>query len=172
MYQNQIFLLTDIQNKIQNWQAAAHTCQQWQAKEEKIVFTNGCFDLLHYGHLCYLAEARTLGNRLVIGLNSANSVQRLKGIHRPINDELTRQFTLASLAFVDLVVVFEEDTPLQLIKTLRPNILVKGGDYQIKEIVGATFVQQNGGQVSTLPFIEGYSTTNIEQKIKANSKKI
>lgn len=172
MYQNQIFLLTEIQNKIQNWQAAAHTCQQWQTKEEKIVFTNGCFDLLHYGHLCYLAEARTLGNRLVIGLNSANSVQRLKGIHRPINDELTRQFTLASLAFVDLVVVFEEDTPLQLIKTLRPNILVKGGDYQIKEIVGATFVQQNGGQVSTLPFIEGYSTTNIEQKIKANSKKI
>jgi D-glycero-beta-D-manno-heptose 1-phosphate adenylyltransferase len=129
------------------------------------VFTNGCFDLLHFGHLHYLAAARDLGERLVIGLNSAASVSRLKGKHRPINDELTRQHTLAALAFVDAVVVFEEDTPLNLIQIVQPDILVKGGDWSADQIVGAEVVLSKGGQVLSLPFIAGYSTTNIEQKI-------
>jgi D-beta-D-heptose 7-phosphate kinase/D-beta-D-heptose 1-phosphate adenosyltransferase len=130
------------------------------------VFTNGCFDLLHYGHLHYLAQARDLGQRLVLGLNSAASVARLKGPHRPINDELTRTWQLASLSFIDAVVAFEEDTPWELLQVLQPDILVKGGDYEIATIIGADIVLNRGGQVLTLPFVAGYSTTSIEQKIK------
>ena len=141
--------------------------EQWKSQNPSIVFTNGCFDLLHYGHLHYLAAARDLGDRLVVGLNSANSVKRLKGAHRPLNDELTRQHLLAALAFVDAVVVFEEDTPFELIKRIKPHILVKGGDYALHQIVGADIVLENGGQVLSLPFIEGYSTTQLEQRIKA-----
>ena len=131
-----------------------------------LVFTNGCFDLLHYGHLHYLAQARDLGHRLVLGLNSAGSVCRLKGPHRPINDELTRTWQMAALTFIDAVVVFEEDTPWELLQVLQPDILVKGGDYAPETIVGADIVLARGGKVLTLPFIEGYSTTAIEQKIK------
>ncbi len=141
------------------------TLAQWRAKEQKIVFTNGCFDLLHYGHLHYLSQARDLGDRLVIGLNSAASVSRLKGPHRPINDELTRTHLLAALAMVDAVVVFEEDTPLELIRMVQPDVLVKGGDWRPEQIVGSDVVLEKGGQVFSLPFIQGYSTTNIEQKI-------
>lgn len=159
-------MLEQIQSKIQNWQVATITVQNWQRLEQKVVFTNGCFDLLHYGHLHYLAGARNLGEHLVVGLNSTTSVQRLKGKHRPINDDHTRRMMLAALEFVDLVVEFSEDTPLNLIQTLKPNVLVKGGDYQIKDIVGADFVQSNGGLVTTLPFIKGYSTTQIENKIR------
>jgi rfaE bifunctional protein nucleotidyltransferase chain/domain len=155
-----------IESKIQDWKTAQETVNNWQKKGEIVVFTNGCFDMLHYGHLHYLAEAADLGNRLIIGLNSANSVKRLKGEHRPINDDLTRRFMLASLDFVDLVVEFEEDTPFELIKNLIPNILVKGGDYEIYQIVGADIVMKNGGKVASLPFVKGYSTTNIEHKIK------
>lgn len=158
--------LEQIKEKIKDWPAAKDQVQKWQDQGLEIVFTNGCFDLLHYGHLHYLAEARDLGDRLVIGLNSAASVSRLKGAHRPINDEDTRQFTLASLSFIDLVVVFPEDTPQQLIQLLQPDILVKGGDYQIKDIVGANLVLERGGKVKTLDFVPGYSTTNIEQKIR------
>jgi D-glycero-beta-D-manno-heptose 1-phosphate adenylyltransferase len=132
----------------------------------KVVFTNGCFDLLHYGHIHYLAEARDLGDKLIVGLNSAASVRRLKGINRPINDELTRQHLLAALAFVDAVVVFEDDTPYDLIKLIEPDILVKGGDWQPSQIVGSDIVLAKGGEVRSLPFIEGYSTTNIEKKIR------
>jgi len=155
-----------IASKVQDWKTATETVKSWQKKGEILVFTNGCFDILHYGHLHYLAAAADLGDRLVIGLNSALSVKRLKGEHRPINDDLTRQFTLASLEFVDLVVEFDEDTPFDLIKRLSPNVLVKGGDYEIHQIVGADIVMENGGKVETLSFVKGYSTTNIEDKIK------
>jgi len=155
-----------ITSKIQDWSSAAETIKKWQEEGDKIVFTNGCFDLIHYGHLTYLAEAASLGQKLVIGLNSAASISRLKGENRPIKDTLSRQHLMASLQFVDLVVEFEEDTPLELIKILNPNILVKGGDWKIEEIVGSKEVLANGGKVQSLAFIDGYSTTKIEQKIK------
>lgn len=154
-----------VQDKIQDWEGIIQLVEKWKTNQETIVFTNGCFDILHYGHLHYLAEARSLGQRLIIGINSAASVKRLKGEHRPINDELTRLHTLASLAFVDAVVPFEEDTPLELIQKVLPNILVKGGDWAPEQIVGSELVIKTGGLVRSLPFVEGYSTTNIEQKI-------
>lgn len=154
-----------IESKIQTIEQLVATLNDWRLKGEKVVFTNGCFDLLHYGHLHYLAQARDLGDRLVIGLNSAGSVRRLKGPNRPINDELTRTHTLAALAMVDAVVVFEEDTPINLIRHVHPDILVKGGDWKPEQIVGSDVVLANGGKVFSLPYIEGYSTTNIEQKI-------
>lgn len=159
-------MLAQIEAKILDWTAARQAIQNWQAQGEVVVFTNGCFDLLHYGHLHYLAQARDLGQRLVLGLNSAASVSRLKGPHRPINDEHTRIWQMAALQFIDAVVTFEEDTPLELLQVLQPDILVKGGDYAPENIVGAAIVLERGGQVMTLPFVEGYSTTKIEQKIK------
>ncbi|MDO8366025.1 MAG: D-glycero-beta-D-manno-heptose 1-phosphate adenylyltransferase [Saprospiraceae bacterium] len=157
-----------IQQKIQTFQEIARTLAQWRASGQRIVFTNGCFDLLHYGHLHYLSQARDLADRLVVGLNSADSVRRLKGPNRPINDELTRTHLLAALQMVDAVVVFEGDTPLDLIKIVQPEFLVKGGDWKPEQIVGFDLVLARGGQVLSLPFVEGYSTTNIEQKILSN----
>ncbi len=154
-----------IAHKIQTWDQLPATLAAWRAAGEKVVFTNGCFDLLHYGHLHYLADARDLADRLVVGLNSASSVRRLKGPTRPINDELTRTHLLAALEGVDMVVIFEDDTPLELIHLVRPDILVKGGDWKPEQIVGSDFVLAQGGQVLSLPFVTGYSTTNIEQKI-------
>jgi D-glycero-beta-D-manno-heptose 1-phosphate adenylyltransferase len=158
-----------IHNKIKSFDEIKESVKDWQSNDYKIVFTNGCFDLLHYGHIHYLAEARDLGDKLIVGLNSAASVRRLKGINRPINDELTRQHLLAALAFVDAVVVFEDDTPYDLIKIIEPDILVKGGDWQPSQIVGSDIVLAKGGEVRSLPFIEGYSTTNIEKKIRESS---
>jgi D-beta-D-heptose 7-phosphate kinase/D-beta-D-heptose 1-phosphate adenosyltransferase len=158
--------LEQLQQKIMTWEVAAKTVHNWKYQGEEVVFTNGCFDILHYGHLHYLAEARDLGTKLVIGLNSAGSVCRLKGPHRPINDEMTRQANLAALAFVDSVVIFEQDTPFELIQLLLPDVLVKGGDYTPEAIVGADVVEEYGGRVTTLPFIPGYSTTAIENKIR------
>jgi len=155
-----------IQAKIQSWETIQSTVSQWKSVGEKIVFTNGCFDILHFGHIHYLAEASDLGDRLVIGLNSAASVKRLKGEHRPINDEATRQHLLAALEFVDAVVVFEEDTPLELIKIILPDMIVKGGDWKPEQIVGSDIVLANGGEVKSLAFKEGYSTTSIEEKIR------
>ena len=155
-----------IQDKIKTFDEINQTVNDWKSKHYHIVFTNGCFDLLHYGHIHYLAAARDLGDKLIVGLNSAASVRRLKGINRPINDELTRQHLLAAFAFVDAVVVFEEDTPYNLIKIIQPDILVKGGDWQPAQIVGSDIVLDKGGEVRSLSFVEGYSTTNIEQKIK------
>lgn len=132
----------------------------------KIVFTNGCFDVLHYGHVHYLLQAKELGDILVIGLNSDNSVRRLKGPTRPINGENERAFVLAALACVNYVTLFEEDTPEELIKVVRPDVLVKGGDYTLDNIVGADFVMQNGGTVTTIPFVEGFSSTRIIEKLK------
>ena len=154
-----------IESKIQTEAQLEQTLSQWRAAGDKVVFTNGCFDLLHFGHLHYLADARDLGDRLVVGLNSAASVRRLKGPTRPINDELTRTHLLAALSMVDAIVVFEGDTPLELIKLVQPEILVKGGDWKPEQIVGADVVLARGRQVLSLPFVEGYSTTNIEQKI-------
>jgi len=157
-----------ITSKIHTWEQLPATLERWRKAGEKIVFTNGCFDLLHFGHLHYLADARDLGDRLVIGLNSAASVRRLKGPTRPINDEITRTHLLAALEVVDAVVIFEEDTPLELIKLVQPDVLVKGGDWKPEQIVGSDVVLAKGGKVLSLPFIQGYSTTNIERKIKGN----
>jgi len=159
-------MLDAIKAKIQSWGEAAAQVKRWQEAGDKVVFTNGCFDLLHYGHLCYLAQARGLGQRLALGLNAAGSVRRLKGPHRPIKDEATRQLQMASLQCVDLVVLFEQDTPLELLQRLLPDVLVKGGDYALEDIVGADVVQQYGGEVRVLPYIQGYSTTSIEEKIR------
>ncbi|MFT5166587.1 MAG: rfaE bifunctional protein nucleotidyltransferase chain/domain [Saprospiraceae bacterium] len=159
-------MLERFQSKILKGEAAKEQVFEWQSKGEKVVFTNGCFDLLHYGHIHYLAEARTLGDRLIIGLNSAASVSRLKGAHRPINDEKTRLFQLAVMEFVDAIVVFEEDTPYELIYFLQPDVLVKGGDWKPEQIVGAEVVLKKGGEVKSLDFVAGYSTSKIEQKIK------
>lgn len=139
--------------------------QIWKLRQFKTVFTNGCFDLLHFGHLTYLMEAKTLGQKLIIGLNSDSSVKRLKGASRPIKDQHSRSWLLASMVYVDAVVIFEEDTPENLIRSITPDVLVKGGDYSPDQIVGAQWVRAHGGDVKILPFIEGYSTTALEQKI-------
>jgi rfaE bifunctional protein nucleotidyltransferase chain/domain len=154
-----------ITHKIQSWDQAQHTIQTWKTAGESTVFTNGCFDLLHYGHIHYLSEAASLGQHLVVGLNSTASVQRLKGSHRPIKDEKSRLYVLASLEIIDLVVVFEQDTPLELIKHLQPDILVKGGDWAAENIVGSSVVLANGGSVHSLAFVEGFSTTKLEKKV-------
>jgi D-glycero-beta-D-manno-heptose 1-phosphate adenylyltransferase len=138
----------------------------WQAEQLKVVFTNGVFDLVHIGHITYLAKAAELGHKLVIGLNSDSSGKRLKGPERPVNDQDNRAALLAALFFVDAVVVFSEDTPLNLIGSLLPDILVKGADYTVENIVGAKEVIANGGEVKTINFVEGYSSTSIIQKIR------
>jgi D-glycero-beta-D-manno-heptose 1-phosphate adenylyltransferase len=140
-----------------------------QHKNKKVVFTNGCFDLLHVGHVRYLAEAKKLGDFLVVGVNSDESVQRLKGPTRPIQNQQDRAEILKALAAVDETVIFTEDTPENLIKAIRPDILVKGGDWSVEQIVGGSFVQSYGGQVCSLTFIDGKSTTKIIEK--ANIKK-
>lgn len=133
---------------------------------QKIVFTNGCFDVLHYGHVRYLLEAKKLGDILVVGLNSDESVRRLKGPTRPVNGEKERAFVLAALTCIDYVVIFGEDTPKGLIETVIPDVLVKGGDYDLSNIVGADFVTRNGGTVTTIPFVEGFSSTHIIEQLK------
>ncbi len=136
-----------------------------QVKGKKLVFTNGCFDILHRGHVSYLNAARELGDYLIVGLNSDSSVKRLKGESRPINDEQDRKFVLENLKAVDFVEIFEEDTPLDLIKLVCPNTLVKGGDWKPDQIVGSDFVIANGGEVKSLTFIDGKSTTGTIEKI-------
>lgn len=133
---------------------------------KKIVFTNGCFDILHKGHVSYLAEARKLGDLLVIGVNSDASVKRLKGPERPINNEMDRAFVLSQLKSVDFTEIFTEDTPLNLILKVKPKVLVKGGDWKIDQIVGAKEVIAAGGEVFSLSFVDGYSTTSIIHKIQ------
>jgi len=137
-----------------------------KAERKKIVFTNGCFDLLHVGHIRYLAQAKKLGDFLIIGLNSDSSVKELKGEDRPINSFEDRATLLSAIESVDFVIMFEEQTPENLIKEIVPDILVKGGDYNIEDIVGYQTVIQNGGQVKTLSFYDGYSSTNYINKIK------
>ena len=139
-------------------------------KKQKVVFTNGCFDIIHRGHVEYLEEAKSLGDILIIGLNSDESVRRLKGPSRPINNEEDRARVLLGLKSVDGVVAFKEDTPLELIKMVKPDVLVKGGDWKVEDIVGHEFVIEGGGEVYSLPFREGCSTTNIIEKIRGQDE--
>jgi rfaE bifunctional protein nucleotidyltransferase chain/domain len=139
---------------------------QWKSANQKIVFTNGCFDILHRGHVDYLAKAADLGDVLIIGLNTDQSVSAIKGPHRPIQDQESRLQILASLAFVDAVILFDEPTPYELIKLVQPDVLVKGSDYQAENIVGYDIVKAKGGSINTLDFIPGFSTSGIESKIK------
>ena len=155
---NKLFLLKDLKTKL----------SIWRENGEKIIFTNGCFDIIHKGHIQVLANAADLGDRLIIGLNSDISVQKLKGLNRPIVEEDARAFLLASLNFVDAVVLFSEETPINLITTLKPNILAKGGDYAISSIVGYKEVKEYNGEVIIVPFVDGFSSTSIIEKIKNN----
>ncbi|MCX7909301.1 MAG: D-glycero-beta-D-manno-heptose 1-phosphate adenylyltransferase [Ignavibacteria bacterium] len=140
-------------------------CNNLRTKGKKIVFTNGCFDIIHIGHINYLNEAKKFGDILIVGLNSDDSVKRLKGQNRPINTQDDRAGILDALKPVDYVVVFDEDTPLELIMEVKPDVLVKGADYRIEDIVGGDFVVRNGGKVVTIPFVEGKSTSSLIQKI-------
>lgn len=158
--------LKAIQSKIFTWDQLQRQLAIWRFKDKKIVFTNGCFDILHLGHIEYLAHARDLGHVLIVGLNSDESVRRLKGQHRPVNKENAREVTLAALGFVDGVVVFNEDTPQKLIELVQPDVLVKGKDYDGKLIVGADIVKARGGEVVTIEIVKGYSTTHTIEKIR------
>ena len=156
-----------IKNKIYSRETLQKQINIWRLNSNRLVFTNGCFDLLHRGHIDYLSKAADLGDILIIGLNSDASVKKLnKGINRPIQNENDRAFILSSLQFVNAIIIFEEDTPYELIKAIQPDILVKGGDWKEDQIAGADVVKAKGGRVTTIPFVEGYSTTNIEKKIK------
>lgn len=141
------------------------TLSQWRFKSEKIVFTNGCFDILHRGHVEYLAKAAALGSKLVIGLNTDASVKRLKGESRPINDQEARAIILSSLIFTERIIFFEEDTPLELIRYIQPDILVKGSDYKPEDIVGYDIVKAKGGEIITIDLTEGFSTTSILERV-------
>jgi rfaE bifunctional protein nucleotidyltransferase chain/domain len=142
----------------------ARLISYWRFKSKKIVFTNGCFDILHRGHAEYLNKAAQEGDLLVIGLNSDDSVRRLKGEKRPLQDQESRALLLASFQFISAVVIFSEDTPSELIKHICPQVLVKGGDYKIDEIIGADFVIANGGYVKTIDFVNGFSSSSIIDK--------
>lgn len=153
-------------NKITGIASAKKLVEDWKNEGKKVVFTNGVFDLLHIGHITYLSKAAELGDKLIIGLNADSSVKRIKGESRPINDQNSRAALLAAFFFVDAVVIFEEDTPLNLISTLLPDVLIKGADYSIENIVGAKEVLANGGEVKTITFVDGYSSTSIINRIK------
>ena len=157
-----------IEDKILDSQGLPRILENWRRLKYRIVFTNGCFDLLHLGHLNYLEKARRLGDKLVVGLNSDDSVTRLKGPGRPINDEKSRSRLMASLEFVDAVVIFHEDTPLGIIGKVMPDVLVKGDDYLAGNIIGADIVKEQGGKVITVPLLEGYSSSSIIDRIKSN----
>lgn len=144
--------------------------KKWWKKngEKKIVFTNWCFDLLHYGHLYYLAEASLLWDTFIVAINSDKSIKQIKGIHRPINNEISRVFQIASLNFVDAVIIFEENTPENLIKLIKPDVLVKWGDYKIEEVIWHEIVKKYGGDIKVTKLISDYSTSNLEKKILSN----
>lgn len=140
--------------------------KRWRLKSKKIVFTNGVFDIVHEGHIASLSEAASHGHILIIGLNADSSVKRLKGESRPVNSENSRALVLASMLMTDAIVIFEEDTPLNLISSIMPDVLVKGGDYTLEQIVGAKEVMANGGEVIIAPILEGFSTTSIIERMK------
>lgn len=154
-----------------NKEAALHPLKRWRFLQHKLVFTNGCFDLLHLGHIDYLSKAADLGDFLIIGLNTDRSVAEIKGSKRPINDQVSRAHVLASLYFVNAVILFDEPTPFELIKFTQPDVLVKGADYKPEQIVGYDIVTKKGGLVTTIEYLPGYSTTAIEQKIVENHAK-
>ena len=159
--------LENLKQKILSPDLLESNLVRWHFKQKKIVFTNGCFDILHLGHIDYLSKAKDLGDLLIVGLNTDHSVKMLKkGVNRPIQDENSRALILASLHFVDAVVLFDEETPYELIKTVQPDVLVKGSDYQPEEIVGYDIVKNKGGEIVTIDFLPGYSTSLIEEKIR------
>lgn len=139
---------------------------EWQSEDKKIVWTNGCFDLLHLGHIDSLSKAKDQGDILIVGVNSDDSVRRIKKQGRPITDEKSRSTIMASLTFVDAVVLFNEDTPYEMINLVKPDVLVKGSDYKAEDIVGYEIVKAKGGRIVTIDFLPGYSTTGIEEKIR------
>ncbi len=153
---NKIFSLDNLKTQVAKWKASGG----------RVVFTNGCFDILHQGHIEVLARTADLGTKLIIGLNSDSSIQRLKGKNRPIIQQQSRAILLASFSFVDAVVLFSEKTPINLISTLLPDVLAKGGDYKIENIVGYEIIQKNGGEVILVPFVDGFSSTTIIEKIR------
>ncbi|MCC6753398.1 MAG: D-glycero-beta-D-manno-heptose 1-phosphate adenylyltransferase [Saprospiraceae bacterium] len=155
------------ERKIHSQQSLEAVVSEWKRQGLICVFTNGCFDILHEGHVRYLSEARALGDRLIVGLNSDEGVKRLKGSSRPVNSQSSRAIVVAALASVDAVVVFGEDTPAGLIQHLTPNILVKGGDWPVDQIAGAEWVIAHGGKVFSLQFHDGFSTTTLLQKIQS-----
>lgn len=152
--------------KTTTWQQLTPWLHERRFHGKQLVFTNGCFDILHRGHIEYLAQAASLGDELIIGLNSDDSVRRLKGPERPVNDQESRAVVLAALGFISKIVVFTEDTPARLIEAIQPDILVKGGDYTEESIVGADFVKQYGGRVEVIPFVQGFSTTQTINQMK------
>lgn len=154
-----------VKSRIHTAESLDRQLEAWRSQGDEIVFTNGCFDILHAGHIQYLEAAARLGQRLVIGVNDDDSVTRLKGPGRPINRISSRLYLLASLSFVDAVVSFPEDTPLALIRRIRPDVLVKGGDYTPETIVGADEMPDWGGRVEVIPLLEGFSTTGLAEKI-------
>ena len=155
-----------INNKILTFDGMRHQVKRWRLLDKNIAFTNGCFDILHEGHLEILSQSAALGDILVVGINTDNSVKKLKGENRPVNKELFRAKMLAALTIVDAVVLFDEPTPLELIRMISPNTLIKGGDYTIDQVVGAEDVIKNGGEVKIVPLVKGYSTTSLIQKIQ------
>jgi rfaE bifunctional protein nucleotidyltransferase chain/domain len=159
-----------VRNKIFTLESLEIRLLQWRKQNIKIVFTNGCFDILHLGHVDYLSKAADLGDVLVLGLNTDASVSRIKGPDRPVNDEVSRSFIMASLEFVDAVVLFDEPTPYHLIHIVQPDVLVKGKDYNAEDVVGYDIVTAKGGIVETIDLVEGYSTTSIIQKILRTEK--
>jgi rfaE bifunctional protein nucleotidyltransferase chain/domain len=163
-----MLLQTDIiSNKIKSLDQVLKLMKIWRMKNQKVVFTNGVFDILHPGHISYLAKTKDLGDRLILGLNSDTSVKMLnKGPNRPIQNENDRAFLLAALSVIDAVVIFNEETPYELIKAIVPDVLAKGGDYKVEQIAGHDIVLNSGGSVEIVDFLVGHSTTSIEQKIK------
>ncbi|GAB2543871.1 D-glycero-beta-D-manno-heptose 1-phosphate adenylyltransferase [Rufibacter soli] len=153
------------QEKIVSLPQLLTNVRQWKAQGQKVVFTNGCFDIVHIGHVDYLERARLLGDKLVVGLNTDQSVSRIKGPTRPLQDEMSRIRVMASFWFVDAVVLFDQETPLELIKAVQPDVLVKGDDYTLEKIVGHDVVLANGGAVKTIPLVKGYSTSQVVAKI-------
>ena len=151
--------------KLKTWNEISQTAEELRKSDKKIVFTNGCFDILHTGHIQYLREAKNLGDILIIGLNSDKSTKLIKGKNRPINTELDRAIVLSALEFADYIVIFEEKTPFNLINLIKPDILVKGGDWKENEIIGSDIVKENGGKIISLSFKPGISTTGIIEKI-------
>jgi len=156
----------DHEQKIVSWETAQELTQRWKRQGDRIVFTNGCFDLIHPGHIALLNQAKQAGNRLIVGLGTDCSITRSKGPTRPIQSEMARAFVLSALSSVDLVVLFAQDGPLELIQALKPHLLVKGADYALDQIWGAPFVQSYGGQVLRVDLVEGQSTTKIISKIE------
>ena len=153
--------LEKIYDKILNRESLEEKLNLWRKEGKTIVFSNGCFDILHRGHVEYLSKAADLGDILIIGLNTDTSVKRIKGPSRPVNDEKARAVVLAALEFVDAIMFFDEDTPYNLIKNVQPDVLVKGKDYKAEDIVGYDIVTNKGGKVETIELVEGFSTTNI-----------